>query len=152
MRSVILLGFFVCASSVLFAQNLPVKMGLWEKTLVTGGSDSAENRTIKAKSCVTPDTWQQMVSNASKQRTNCTNNLVKNSNGYTFDATCTLPRGGSMVAHGTTTIQDAEHIVSETQSTTTMNGKKREMHMHSTSRFLSADCGTVKPGEPEEED
>lgn len=151
MRWTILLGSFVFISTLLSAQTAPVKMGLWEKTLVmTGGP--AGDRTIKAKSCVTPDTWKEMVGNASKQQSGCTNNIAQNAHGYTFDGTCTLQGGGSVVIHGTTTIQDSDHIVSETHSTSTRNGQKHDVNMHSTSRFLSSDCGKVKPGDPEVEE
>jgi hypothetical protein len=33
----------------------------------------------------------------------------------------------------------------------TRNGQKREMDSKSTSTFLGADCGKIKPGEPDSE-
>lgn len=149
MRVVVMMAV-VLAGALAYGQSAPVKMGLWEKTLVTSGGPGGD-QTIKAKSCVTAETWEQMFANSQEQRTGCTNNMVKNAKGYTFDATCTFT-GGSAVIHGTTTIQDAEHIVSETHSTSTIRGQKRETTMHSTSRFLGSDCGKVKPGDPEVEE
>jgi hypothetical protein len=63
-----------------------------------------------------------MVGNLSKQHEGCTTNNVKNAHGYTFSGSCTFPHGGTMVMNGTLTIQDAEHIVAESHSTTTTNG------------------------------
>jgi hypothetical protein len=52
-----------CAS--LPAQNLPVKMGLWEKTIVSSTGEGSPT-TVTAKSCLTPQVWQQMMANAQK--------------------------------------------------------------------------------------
>ena len=135
------------STSALVAQAPPVKMGLWEKTTsITGGPTGS--MTLKSKSCLTPDYWQEMVGAASKQQPNCTTNFSKTSNGYSFTSNCTLPHS-TIVSKGTSTIQDSEHIVAESHSTTTRDGKAREMEIHSTSHFLSASCGDVKPGSPE---
>jgi hypothetical protein len=56
-----------------------------------------------------------------------------------------------MVTTGGATIQDSQHIVSESHTTMTGNGQKRQMEVKSTSTFLGADCGKIKAGEPESE-
>ena len=149
MRFRLMLPLLVAGSSILLAQSAPIKMGLWEKTMVTTGH--AGPVTLKAKSCITPATWEEMLSNASKQHQGCTITNSKTAHGYTFSGSCTIPHG-SMVLKGSTTIPDSEHIVSESHTTTTTDGKARESESHSTSHFVSASCGTVKPGEPEIED
>jgi hypothetical protein len=138
MRSMIILAVLATSSAVLLAQSTPIKMGLWEKKMVTTGGTGAPT-TMTAKSCINPEAWQE----------GCTTNTVKNAHGYTYSGSCTFPYGGTMVMNGTLTIQDAEHIVAESHSTTTNNGQKRQMDSHSMSSFLGADCGTIKPGEPE---
>lgn len=148
MRSTIMLAVLATSSAVLLAQSAPIKMGLWEKKMVTTDGTGAPT-TMTAKSCINSEAWQEMVGNLSKQHEGCTMNNVKNAHGYTFSGSCTFPHGGTMVTNGTLTIQDAEHIVAESHSTTTNNGQKRQMDSHSMSSFLGADCGTVKPGEPE---
>jgi hypothetical protein len=148
MRSMIILAVLATSSAVLLAQSTPIKMGLWEKKMVTTGGTGAPT-TMTAKSCINPEAWQEMVDNLSKQHEGCTTNTVKNAHGYTYSGSCTFPHGGTMVMNGTLTIQDAEHIVAESHSTTTNNGQKRQMDSHSMSSFLGADCGTIKPGEPE---
>ncbi len=152
MRLTFVLTTLFLSCAFLHAQNAPIKMGLWEKTVVSSGGATPGAATLKAKSCITPETWQEMVANASKQHEGCTSNNVKNAHGYTFDATCKFPPDTTLVIHGSTTIQDSEHIVSESHSTSTANGKKRESDSRSVSRFLGANCGSVKPGEPEIED
>jgi hypothetical protein len=147
MRSMLIGAVLAAASGLLLPQNAPIKMGLWEKTMVTTNGADAPS-TMKAKSCVTPATWQEMVANASKQHEGCTINSVKTAHGYTFTGSCTMPHV-TMVMNGSSTVQDSEHIGSESHTTMTMNGQKKQVDSHSMSRFLGADCGNVKPGEPE---
>jgi hypothetical protein len=149
MRYLVIMAVLAAGSTSLLAQSAPVKMGLWEKTMVVS-SDGTQS-TMKAKDCVTPEEWQRMTANIQKPHEGCKINTVKNGNGYTYSGTCNVPQGPSMVLSGSQTIQDSEHILSETHTTTTMNGKTRKSDIHSTSRFLSSSCGSIKPGAPEME-
>jgi hypothetical protein len=148
MRSLVLIAALAGYSGIVFAQAAPVKMGLWEKKMTMDMGTGAP-RQLVSKSCVTPESWQEMAANMSKPREGCTIDHVKNGHGYTFNATCKTPNGGTMVTSGSTTIPDSEHIVSESHTTMTTNGQKREMKSQSTSSFLGADCGKIKPDEPE---
>jgi hypothetical protein len=147
MRSMLIGAVLAASSGLLLAQNAPIKMGLWEKTMVTTTGADAPS-TMKARSCVTPATWQEMVANASKQHEGCTIDSVKTARGYTFSGSCTTTHV-TMVMHGSSTVEDSEHIVSESHTAMTMNGQKKQVDSHSTSRFLGADCGNVMPGKPE---
>jgi hypothetical protein len=133
----------------MFAQAAPVKMGLWEKKM-TMDTGTGTPRQLVSKSCITPEIWQEMVGNMSKQHEGCTVDNAKNAHGYSFTATCKTS-SSSMVTRGSETIQDSQHIVSESHTTMTTNGQKRETESKSTSTFLGADCGKIKPGEPESE-
>src|SRR5580704_11849214 len=124
MRSMVVTAVVAIGSASLLAQSAPVKMGLWEKTMVTSNGDGAP-ATMKSKSCITPEEWQQMVANVQKPHDGCKMNTVKTANGYTFNGTCNIGEGSSVVMNGSQTIQDSEHIVSASHSTTTMNGKTR---------------------------
>jgi hypothetical protein len=148
MRSIGITVVVAIGSATLLAQSAPIKMGLWEKTIVTSNGEGLPN-TMKAKSCITPSAWQEMVANQSKPHEGCTMNTVKNANGYTFNGTCNIPHGSSLVISGSSAIPDSEHIVSQSHSTTTMNGKTRKIDVQSTSRFLSSSCGSIKPDDPE---
>jgi hypothetical protein len=150
MRSIVITAVLAMGSASLLAQSAPIKMGLWEKTMVTSNGDGAP-ATMKARSCITPEEWQRMAANAQKPHDGCTMNTVKTANGYTFNGTCNIPQGPTLVINGSQTIQDSEHIVSESHSTSTTNAKTRKTDSHSTSRFLSSSCGSVKPGDPEVE-
>ncbi len=148
MRSIVITAVLAAGSASLLAQSAPVKMGLWEKTMLTSNGDSSP-ATMKSKSCITPEEWQRMVANVQKPHDGCKMNTIKTANGYTFNGTCNIGEGSSVVMSGSQTIQDSEHIVSASHSTTTMNGKTRKIDIQSTSRFLSSSCGSVKPGNPE---
>ncbi len=150
MRSLVLIAALAGSSGIMFAQVAPIKMGLWEKKMTMDMGTGAP-RQIASKSCITPESWQEMVGNMSKPHEGCTVDNVKNARGYTFTATCKTPGGGTMVTRGSETIQDPQHIIAESHSTMTTNGQKREMESKSTSTYLGADCGRIKPGEPEME-
>lgn len=151
MRSLTMLAVLAVGTGAAFAQNAPVKMGLWEKKM-TMDTGTGAPRNINSKSCITPETWQEMVGNMDKKREGCTVESTKNARGYTFAATCKTSTGGTMVTSGGATIQDSEHIVGQSHTTMTTNGQKREMTSKSTSTYLGADCGKLKPGEPEIEE
>jgi threonine synthase len=148
MRYLVITAVLAACSASLLAQSAPIKMGLWEKTMVTSIANGPQT-TMKAKDCVTPEEWQRMTANIQKPHEGCKMNTVKTGNGYTYSGTCSLPQGSSLVMNGSQTIQDSEHILSENHSTTTINGKTRKSDIRSTSRFLSSSCGSVKPGDPE---
>jgi hypothetical protein len=149
MRFRLMLPLLAAGSGILLAQSAPIKMGLWERTMVTTGH--AGPVTMKVKSCITPATWEEILANTLKQHQDCTMNNSKTAHGYMSSGSCAIPHG-SMVLRGSTTMQDSEHIVSEFHSTMTVDGKVLESESHFTSHFVSASCGTVKPGEPEIED
>ena len=150
MRALMLIVALAGYSGTMFAQAAPVKMGLWEKKM-TMDTGTGAPRQLASKSCITPETWQEMVANMSKPREGCTVNNVKNAHGYTFNATCKTPNGGTMVTNGSETIQDSQHIVAESHTIMSANGQKRQMDSKSTSTFLGADCGKIKPDQPETE-
>ena len=142
MRSFVVVATLAGCSGIMFAQAAPVKMGLWEKT-VTMDMGNGTPRKITAKSCITPETWREMAGNMSKQREGCTVDNVKNAHGYSFTAECKTSEDGTMVTSGSETIQDSEHIIS--QSHTTMDdarseaGDGVEIHEHVPGRRLRQD-------------
>lgn len=148
MRSILIAAALATSSVMLLAQAAPVKMGLWEKKMVTSNGTGTP-AIMTAKSCIDPAAWQEMVANATKPHEGCTMNNVKTAHGYTFNGSCSFPSGGTMVISGALTIQDDQHIVSESHSTMTTKGQKRQTDSHSTSTFLSADCGHIKQDDPQ---
>lgn len=135
------IGFIGCG--VVSAQDLPVKMGLWEFTSATTNPFGKTNTTTST-SCITPASWQRMLVDSSKPRENCKIDTKKIENGYTVNSTCTVAPGITAVVTGTSKVVDEEHIVSDSHSVITMNGQKQEGTNHTSRRFLAADCGNVK--------
>ncbi len=150
MRIVLLTAIAAVFCGGAFAQAPPIKMGLWEKNMTTDNGDGSP-AILKSKSCVTPAEWQEMEKIFTKQREGCSIQTSKTAKGYTFNGTCNIGET-QLVINGSTSIPDAEHIVSESHSVSTRNGQKRQTVSKSTSRWVSADCGKVKPGDPEIED
>lgn len=151
MRCLTILAIMAAGSAQVFAQTAPIKMGLWEKKMTMETGTGAPTN-INSKSCVTPETWKEMASNMDKKQDGCTIDRQKSDHGYTFTATCKMPTGGTMVTTGSATFKDSEHIVEQSHTTITTNGQKRVTEVKSTSTYLGADCGSVKPDEPETED
>jgi hypothetical protein len=152
MRKLAILAVLIASTVSVFAQSAPIKMGLWEKRMTMDTGTGAPTN-INTKSCVTLETWQEMVGNMDKKRDDgCTVDKQKSDHGYTFTATCKTPKGGTMVTTGSASIKDSEHIIAQSHTTITTNGQKRVMEMKSTSTYLGASCGDVKPDEPQTED
>jgi hypothetical protein len=147
MRSFWRWSLVLVGSTVMLGQGLPIKMGLWEATTVTDDGDGSPD-TMKVRQCLTPADWENMLHSAAQPRKGCTQNLAKTPRGYTFDATCNLEHS-AMQTHGSSTIVDAEHIQTESQTTMTIAGKTRHIVSKSTGHFVSASCGAVKPGDPD---
>lgn len=137
----------ICGGAAM-AQAAPIKMGLWEKTMnMTSGGSRAT--TIKSRSCITPAEWQRMLGLMNKQTAGCSIQTTKTAKGYSFNGSC---ENGQMTLSGTVTYPDAEHIVEESHgSSAGKNGQKVQSETRSTTRWIGANCGNVKPGEPEVE-
>jgi hypothetical protein len=161
------------AGAVAKAQDMPatppVKMGLWESTIVSniGGitipPDVAARlqamgrqvpggpHTVVTQSCMTKDEWakafEKMNSN-SENKCTYTNRTIT-AQKISFDMSCASERGGVFTGHFEMLIDDEEH----SHGTAHMKGEggQRAQPMTidttMTSHYLSADCGEVKPGD-----
>jgi hypothetical protein len=146
MRQMVLVAGLVMMSGVAIAQNIPVKMGLWEGTTVL--TAMGMTKTVVMQSCLTPETYEKSLSMLANPPAGCKFNNVKTGQGYALDASCTLSQGVTMEMHGTTTIADAEHTAAKVHSTMVMNGKTVESNFEGSSHFVKTDCGSVVPGKP----
>jgi hypothetical protein len=148
----------------------PVKMGLWESTIVSniGGitipPDVAARlqamgrqvpggpHTVVTQSCMTKDEWakafEKMNNGNSESKCTYTNRTIT-AQKISFDMSCTSERGGVFSGHFEMLIDDDEH----SHGTAHMKGEggQRAQPMTidttMTSHYLSADCGEVKPGD-----
>lgn len=145
-----------------------IKPGLWESTVSMKSDNPAfeqmkarlaamppEQRAAMAKMipgmatgdapssirvCITPEQAARAASPDSADGRCARTNLVRSGNTTTFDIACK-----SMTGHGTMTrISDNEYTSS---ATTEMTHGTQVTHMQtqSTSKFISSDCGDVKP-------
>jgi hypothetical protein len=132
-----------------FGQSAPFKMGLWENKMTTSnGAADKDPAVLTSRSCVTPESWQAMFGSLAQKR-GCTNSVNRTSSGYQFAASCTTPNGATMKSDGTITIQSPEHVTMESHTVMNITGKTRVVDTHAEGRFLSTNCGKIKPGDPE---
>lgn len=170
MRTLALLVFAAGLSTSALAQTPPIRPGLWESTqgamLMNGqpmpgleqmrkqlaqmppevrqkmqaqGMDLAGDGKVRV--CLSPellkqDRWQQPpagCSLVSQERSGTT---------WRFKGRCTQPPGE---VEGTTTVQSDTAHSTDVKVTTQQGGKPMVMTMSSRARWVSSDCGAIKP-------
>lgn len=134
----------LCATACAFGQTLPVKEGLWENT-VFEDDGSVSMRTLD---CVTQKSFAETMSKANKHPGCTVTNQNISSHGFVIDVSCNITNIQSRV-HSVLELIDPEHQRTTITMTMTMNGKSENSTTKSTGHFIKADCGKVKPGDPE---
>lgn len=150
-------------ASIAAAQTLeppPIKMGLWQSEVTTTmegmptmPSGMGSGHTIVTQGCLTPDTWKKDIQGMQQHmhNTNCTlSNFEQDSHHVSFDQACTSAQAGfSSNTHFEMLIDDPEngHGHADTKMTGSNIPQGMAMHMTMKTKYLSADCGSVKPGE-----
>ena len=132
----------------------PVKMGLWQtetNTTVAGMENTpmAGKHSTATQGCLTPDTWKSGLQKMNDPSSNCkVTNTHQDSHSITFDETCSSDRYNSDV-HFEALIDSEERVRGTGKAHITAQGlpQPMTMDMSFTSRYLSASCGDVKPGE-----
>ncbi len=169
MRKMVLSGLVVAAGQLAWAQSAPpIKMGLWQNTATVtttmhlppemaaqmnapGGAMAMPPRTVETKTCHTAADWEKSFANS--QARNCTiTNKLMTAKGMSLDLTCTEPGQGKAVAHMDAVFDSPEQVHSTMHMTFVQDsaaqhgaGTSTTMDVKSESRYLSADCGNVKP-------
>lgn len=164
LRSVWLLFPLFGFSTALIAQTVippPVKMGLWQSEATTEASGAANSpmaqalsnggHTTVSQGCLTPETWKKELEGLERQRTgDCSmSNFQQTSHKLSFDEQCGGDRGYSNTAHVEMFIDDAENAHGHADMKMVGPAFPQGMTIHVTmkSKYLSSDCGDVKPGE-----
>jgi hypothetical protein len=137
----------------------PMKMGLWqtevsvEMSAMPDGA-SVPPRIVTTQTCMTPDTWKNSISNAQNRMRNAslnctTSNVEQDSHHYTADVQCTGQQGFTTTVHVDVQFDSDESMHGTTNTTMTGGNAQMNMTVNSTlkSKFLSSDCGDVKPGQ-----
>jgi hypothetical protein len=136
----------------------PMKMGLWQSEITVQMSGMPNGMTmtpttITSQSCMTSDTWQDSLRNMQNRQqnmpANCTtSNLQQDAHHISFDASCTAQQGISTTLHVDMQFDGDEGMHGTTTASMSGPNMPSGMQMNSTikSKFLSSDCGDVKPG------
>lgn len=139
-------------------QPPPIKMGLWqtESNTTLGGMPNspmagAGNHSSVTQGCLTPDTWKNDFEklNNPNPNSNCkVANVQQDSHSISADMVCNSQRYNSTV-HFQGLIDDTEHVHGTGNMQVNVQGLQQAMTMQMsfTSKYVSADCGDVKPGE-----
>jgi hypothetical protein len=140
----ILIGvLLLCAAANTFGQDLPIKEGLWENTVLDDDGAIA----MRSLNCVTQKSIADMLVKAN-HHPGCTvtgQNLTSHS--ITVDIDCNRPRVQTST-HSFMELLDSEHARTTTTMRMTFNGKSSESTAKSTSHFVKSDCGSDKPSSP----
>lgn len=138
----------------------PIKMGLWEHSVTLDMSGmpngmGGASHAITNQSCMSDDTWKQALQSMQGHRqmanaANCTtSNMQQDAHHFSFDVACSAQQGMNTKMHLEMNL-DSEESMHGTMSTT-ISGPNipQGMSMKATiqSKFVSSDCGTLKPGE-----
>lgn len=151
----------------------PVKMGLWEATvtqtmtglqLPPGVAEKLKEmgrpapdapKTSVYQTCMTPEQWNKNMSEMQTQNKNCTRtNVVENSHKTSFDMTCQSSRPGENSPGSTGRMEMVYESPEKTHGTMTMKHVETgaqagpvDVVIRMQTRFLSSNCGDLKPGE-----
>jgi hypothetical protein len=153
------LPLLLCCAAVAAAQvpNIappPIKMGLWQSsvTLNSTGMRPAGGHPITNQSCYTPDSWKQSMQRMQSRQPNAnctTSNMQQDSHKLSFDGQCSADQGMSVTYHVEMFLDSDEAM--HGSSSAKMAGSQFPQGMTVTtvisSKFISSDCGDIKPGE-----
>ena len=158
-----LLASFAALAAAQTVEAPPIKMGLWQSEVTTtmqGVPDSpmshamGSGRTTVTQGCLTPDTWKKDIQGMQQhmRNTDCTmSNFEQDAHHVSFDEACTAGSqpGYSNNVHFEMLIDDTENAHGHADMKMTGPAFPDGMTMHTAmkSKYLSSDCGDVKPGE-----
>jgi hypothetical protein len=148
-------SLFLMGVSALFAQlaDIPIKPGLWNTQVVAKmGLNDNDNEPIVSQACFTAGTTiNGYLAAMTKSAPNiqCTvSNKVQTANHIAFDTTCTSPNATSRT-HSDFQLADSEHFTGSSHSTIVGSSNDHPINMEMsktfTAKFLSSNCGDVKP-------
>lgn len=152
----------VCFAALASAQSTPltpppIKMGLWQSSVTVNmsgmSSGAGGTMTHVNQSCMTPDSWRDAFHSMQQQKAasaNCsTANVSQDAHQVTFDVSCSGQQGFTSNVHVQMFLDNDEAM--HGNATVKMSGPNFPQGMsvtsNITSKFISSDCGAVKPGE-----
>jgi hypothetical protein len=118
----------------------PIKMGLWEATMIMGAAG-----TYKSRACLSQESYQRMLTRVPP---NCEiSNLATTATAITGDLSCISPGGGKSKGRLDVQIPDSSTVHGTVTATSKYEGHAVSMIIKSDWHFVSADCGDLSPGE-----
>ena len=131
-------------SQIAFGQTLAVKSGLWETRSVDD-----DGTVSKSRECITAEQLKQQLARL-QSRPDCKAAFSTATSKQTvFDVSCQI-KSTTVKTHAEQEAIDSEHIRSTITATIIRNGTPNVSAMKGDAHFISASCGNVKPGEPED--
>ena len=150
-------------SAVICAQGLsaapPMKMGLWQSSVQMSGMQGMPNmpgiagKPIVNQSCMTLESWQKSMSqmqSRQQQNANCAPaKVLQDAHKVSFDVECTAQQGYNTSVHVEMLLDsdEAMHGTSTVRTTGPAFPQGMSITASITSKYLGADCGSLKPGE-----
>lgn len=135
----------------------PIRMGLWESevNVTMSGMPMGDTSTVHASihhSCMTSDSWKKSLENLHGSQTvpNCTTaNMQQDAHKLSFDEDCSSEQGINTSVHVEMLLDSEEEMHGTVAMKMSGPAFPQGMSANSTihSKFVSADCGSVKPGE-----
>ncbi|MES2393114.1 MAG: DUF3617 family protein [Acidobacteriota bacterium] len=136
----------------------PMKLGLWSTQVSTSvkvpGMDlppgMSTPKEVKVKACLTQATWTKQMGGGPQAAGCKTSGEVWTPNSYASDISCETPQANA-TGHIAVRWPDMEHSEGTVHMEIDASGQHVVTDSVVTSRFLSADCGGVRPEKPEVE-
>jgi hypothetical protein len=157
-----LLCSFAALASAQTLEPPPIKMGLWQSEVTNNvegmpnspiGQAMAGGHTVVSQGCLAPDTWKKDIQGMQQhmRNTECTmSNFQQDSHHVSFDEACASGQqnGYSNNVHFEMLIDDMEnaHGHADMKMTGPAFPQGMTMHMTMKTKYVSSDCGDVKPG------
>lgn len=116
-------------------------MGLWEATV----TNSVIAKTLKTRSCITPQSYQDAIAHIPPGCTMTNKNQTATS--ITGDVSCTLQHGGATTGHVDIEMPDPTTVRSKIDLSISVQGQTMPMTLTTESHFVGADCGDIGPGQ-----
>jgi hypothetical protein len=124
----------------------PIKTGLWEE-VTTVKRDPRPARTVTTQICLTSADLERVDQRVAQMGTNksCKLENQKHSDRSTSAEWACSAKGVSMRGHGEVVYDDPTHFHVSTTQQTIAGGRVIDTILSSKSRWISAECGNVKP-------
>jgi hypothetical protein len=145
----------LAAAQVPNIQPPPIKMGLWQSTVTITSSamgPASHAGSSTHQSCYTPDSWKEsmesMQSRAPQDIKCTTSNIHQDSHSVSFDGECDSQQGYTVTYHVEMFLDSdsAMHGTSNAKMSGPMFPQGMSISSAISSKFISPDCGDIKPG------